>query len=713
MVKKMKYIKKISVTFILALLVLLAPYSVYAKKGTTVYKGVNYKRVYNYSYYMKHYPKVRELCGGDDRKAIEYFVTKGMSKQHQAIKSFDVKSYRYGNPSLRKKYRLNYKKYYLHYMKKGYKTSKGKATRTGIRKLQSPITVYQGKDYKNTYNYNYYRSHNADVRKKYKDDDYGILIHYVTYGIKEGRPGNSREAARLAAESKTSADEIRSDSFQINSVKISGSKVVATAFNTVSNGVTAYLFAVPPYVNSVSKAAPVAQSVVSGATVSFTAPLNLNTSSSLLQCKFYVGVKDGNAYKLASNAWYIQNPEAAAGNTAAFPKSSRGTKKGLKSLIGTSTYINKIVELNCSHVIADFPLEIFLNGGGLHYTYEGKTYEFSSSILSYQSCLRQLREKGVVVTGVFYLSDRSLSRFILPSALTADLSRSATFALNSANANRKELEALFSCLGHYFTSGGALMGNWIFGNESNQYRTYCNCGDVSYATYIKHFCDSFRMFNTAVKSQYANARTYICFDHNWNLSFNLSGSYNAKNVLTSFAAKLKEEGNVHFDVALHPYPAPEQDPRVWRQGSLVSMTENSQQYTPMNISYVAKYIKRTYGNDVHIILPETGINSYYGGRNMESEQAAGIAYAYYKTEFDPNIDMIGIHREKDDPSENSAGFHLGIYSSSFSNPKKAVNVFKYMDTKSYSKYTSSCLGTIGSGATWSSLISGFNGGRFR
>ena len=40
-------------------------------------------------------------------------------------------------------------------MKKGYKTAQGKRTRTGIKKLQKPITVYKGKDYSATYSYTY------------------------------------------------------------------------------------------------------------------------------------------------------------------------------------------------------------------------------------------------------------------------------------------------------------------------------------------------------------------------------------------------------------------------------------------------------------------------------------------------------------------------------------------------------------------------------
>lgn len=707
-------LKRITYVLLMFVMLTLMPCAVQAKSGTTVYKGVNYKRVYNYSYYMKKYPEVKELTGGDPKKAIAYFVNYGMAKQHQAIKTFNVKSYRYGNPSLRKKYRLNYKKYYLHYMKKGYKTAQGKRTRTGIKKLQKPITVYKGKDYSATYSYTYYRKHNPDVRKKYKDDDYGILIHYVKYGIKEGRPGNAKEAARLAqkeSSSSSSSSSASKDSFVIDSCKISGKDVLVHAANTVSDGTEAYLFAVPSYVTSLKGYEPVASLAVKSGDVTLSAPLMKGTASSLLQKKFYIAVKSGSSYKIASNAYYIQNPEASASNKEAFPTAKRGTKKGLKTQITTSTFINKAVDLKCSHVIADFPLEAFLGGHGLRYTYEGTVYEFSSSIFAYQSYLKQLNDKGIVVTGIFYLSDPSMTKYMLPTAAAGDKSRSIIFALNTVNSNRKELEALFSCLGYYFTSGGARMANWVFGNESNQYRTYCFSGSVSYDTYIKHYCDSYRMFNTAVKSQYANARTYICFDHNWNLSFDLAGSYNGKRVLASIAKQLKAEGDIHFDVSLHPYPSPEQDPRVWVKSNLVSMSADTQQYVPMNMSYVASYIKKTYGKDVHIILPETGINSRYQGREMQAEQAAGVAYAYYKTEFDPNIDMIAIHRDLDDTNEYHDGFYLGLYGSSFSNPRKAAEVFKYMDTKSWSKYTKSCLSTIGI-SSWGAVISGFNGNRF-
>ena len=131
-----------------------------------------------------------------------------------------------------------------------------------------------------------------------------------------------------------------------------------------------------------------------------------------------------------------------------------------------------------------------------------------------------------------------------------------------------------------------------------------------------------------------------------------------------------------------------------------------------NISVMADYLKKTYGEDVHIILPETGINSKYRGKEMQNAQAASIAYSYYLTEFDPNIDMIGIHREMDDPSEATIGFYVGLYRSSFHDPKKSAKVFKYMDTKKWKKYTGKYLKYIKKGASWKKLVKGFSSARF-
>ncbi len=656
--KKHGILKRAAALLLAAVLVIgLFPLSASAaskKKYPTIYNGVNYAKVYSFKYYMKKYPSVKKKVGNNPKKALSYFVRKGMKKGQRASKSFDVKSYYRGNPALRRRYGKQYKLYYLHYINKGYKYPAYKKTATGVKKM-----VYE----------------------------------------KVSKP--------------TPVKKITSSSVTITSCKISGNNVILKATNNnLGTGTALQLFAVPSYATKVSVKSSKKTLKVSGKTISCSIPLNLGTSDSVLQKKFLFAAKNGDSWKNASNSFYIQNPQAAARITTAFPKPARGTKKGLKSQILSSEYRNKITELNCSHVAVDFPLEIFLDGSGLPYRYNGKTYYFSTAVLDFQEALRKICSKGIVVTGVFYLSDRNLTEYMPPEAARGSRSGRATFNVNTSNSNRLRLEALFSCLADKLCSNGSFVANWVFGNEINHYSLYNYSGDISYARYVKYNADAFRMFNTAVKSRVKNARTYFSFDHNWNLSFRLEGSYKGRTLLKSINAYLKKQGAIHWDIALHPYPSPELDPRFWNRSRLATDSGTPEQYTMLNMRKLSKWIKNIYGKSVHIILPETGISSYYQGREMESEQAAAVAYAYYLAEFDPNIDMIAIHREKSDPSEEAQGFHVSLYRSSFSNPKKSAKVFRYMDTKKYKTYASPYLKYINSASSWSSIVKGFSPARF-
>ena len=699
---------KTAAAILFAVLIAMPAAGVFAASHPTVYNGVDYRRVYSYDYFVARYPGISEKYGGNDKQILNYFVTTGMKRQLRGIKSFSVKSYRYGNPDLRRKYVYDYKKYYMHYVKSGYKSKSRKATALGVTKMRSPVTTYKGKDYAKVYDYFYYTKHNPDVVEDVGDDDLKVLEHFARYGQREGRAG------RAPAASPSCRYDDGSVKVTISSVKITGSgtKVTVKAKTTGKSGIRIGLFPQPSYVTGVKGKTPSVTGRTSSA-ITLTMPLNRNNSKSVLQDKFYIAAQSkSGSWRVCSNYMYIQNPEACATNTKAFPKPARGTKKGLKMLIGTDEYIRKAIDLKCSHVLVDFPIEIFLRGSGLNYRYEGKTYNFSSSILAYQTQLKKLKSAGIVATGVFYLSDRSMTQYMMPTAAAADRSGSTIFAINTKNSKRKTLEALFSCLADYFTRDGALLANWIYGNESNQYKVYNFCGNVTYSHFIKDYTEQFRLFNTAVKSRWKNARTYICFDHNWNLSFDLAGSYRGKAMLASINTYLKKHGAVHWDLALHPYPSPEQDARFWNRSRLVSFSGSSQQYTMLNIGYIAKYIKETYGKGVHIILPETGYSSVYQGTNMEAAQAAAIAYSYYIAEFDSRIDMIGIHREMNDRGEAAAGFSQGIFRYSFNDPKPAADVFKYMDTPSWKAHTQKYLRYINRASSWKSLVSRFSAGRF-
>ena len=150
----------------------------------TVYNGVDYSRVFDYTYYVNHNADVKKAFGNDYLAVLKHFVNYGMREGRRAKGSFDVKSYKNANADLRVAYGNDLTKYYLHYIKWGYKENR-KAT--GVSKLQNPITKLDGVDYSRVYDYNYYLSKNSDVKKAFGGDDVAVLRHFINYGMKEGR----------------------------------------------------------------------------------------------------------------------------------------------------------------------------------------------------------------------------------------------------------------------------------------------------------------------------------------------------------------------------------------------------------------------------------------------------------------------------------------------------------------------------------------------
>ena len=489
-----------------------------------------------------------------------------------------------------------------------------------------------------------------------------------------------------------------------HSVTIKGSGIPKTVLDK-----KIYLFAVSPYDDTVDGYEPVASADMAES-FEMTVPLNLNSSSSLLQKKFYVAYLESGAYHIMSGGYYIENPEAAAANTAAFP--SAATKKGLKRGV-SDTEIAHALDLKCSSVAIDLPLENFCGNSGSGYTYEGTTYYFNTSRIEYyRNQFIKYNQHGIQITAIIFLSDSSLTDLILPTALHGSNKSSAIlYAMNSENAGRKKLEALFSLMASRWTTDGCCVSNWVLGNEVDHYDVYHYSGDISYSRYHEFLADEYRMFNAAVKSEWSNARCYICFDHNWNLGWNLDGWYKGLQLTADFNSDLVHQGGVHWDISMHPYPSPEQDCRFWYRNSTVTDSGTSEQITMLNARYFAAYIKNTYGSATHIIMSETGLSSKYNGTDIQYQQAASVALAYYLAEFDSNIDEIDIHRVADDRSETDEGWYLGLYTWGYAAEKLSVNVFRYMDTTSWSGQTSSYL-VYANIKSWGDLVPGFNGNKF-
>ena len=87
----------------------------------TVYGGIDYAPVYQFSYYIRKYPDIRKAYGYDRAKVLRHFVKYGMKEGRQASASFQVQYYRRRYADLRKAYGSQLMKYYLHYIRHGIK----------------------------------------------------------------------------------------------------------------------------------------------------------------------------------------------------------------------------------------------------------------------------------------------------------------------------------------------------------------------------------------------------------------------------------------------------------------------------------------------------------------------------------------------------------------------------------------------------------------
>ena len=163
-----------------------------ASTAVTVYKGVDYSKVYNFEYYVAHNSYVKKHYADNPKGALKYFVKKGMKKRQVASADFNVNSYINGKKVLRRRYKNDYKKYYLHYIKKGYKyKSFRKAATGGLTKMTDYCVRYAGVDYSRVYDYNYYVSHNEDVKKNFGVDDLAAFEDFMERGIYLGLQGNA------------------------------------------------------------------------------------------------------------------------------------------------------------------------------------------------------------------------------------------------------------------------------------------------------------------------------------------------------------------------------------------------------------------------------------------------------------------------------------------------------------------------------------------
>ena len=158
----------------------------------------DYFAVYDYDYYISHYPDVADAFGNDRDAVFSHFLACGMAEGRRGNESFDVGGYYNRYPDLRRAFGSELPAYYEHFVQHG--SAEGRdASPCGV--VQGWATTSGGVDYSSVYDPEFYLGRYPDVRSAYTTvsatgevelvDDAAVLSHFLACGMAEGRRGNN------------------------------------------------------------------------------------------------------------------------------------------------------------------------------------------------------------------------------------------------------------------------------------------------------------------------------------------------------------------------------------------------------------------------------------------------------------------------------------------------------------------------------------------
>ena len=258
------------------------------------------------------------------------------------------------------------------------------------------------------------------------------------------------------------------------------------------------------------------------------------------------------------------------------------------------------------------------------------------------------------------------------------------YMLNAADADGV---ALMAKLMHEVASNGPGQ-DYIIGNEVN-IRKWCYISYVDEEQFIREYMQVFRVAYNAIKSADANARVFICLDHDWDRDhpedyWEHYCMIDSKDFLTKFNEMIKEEGNIDWCLAFHPHLAPLTNAKFWDNSEPYrSLVANDRMVTIENLGVMTDHIKQeeflnTRGQVRDVMATEVTYSANQGA----DAQAAAVFAAYMSVLRNPYIETIVINQ---DPQEDINGIFT----------EKALEVYENMDGPDGYKYDSWAKQVIG------------------
>lgn len=419
------------------------------------------------------------------------------------------------------------------------------------------------------------------------------------------------------------------------------------------------------------------------------------------------------------------------------PTKGAVSQKGLQIDFGM---LSDVEELGISEAFLNIPLERVLSNSATKYAYDynGKTYYFNTVIEDYDTIISKLTEAGINITAAFINQYQDGYEYLLYPGVTR---HDGTFyyAINTATSEgRNAVEAVCHFIAaRYNGTGKGKISNYVIGNEVNDNMAYNYIGEMGIDQYVPIYYQTFKTMYDALRAENSGANVYIPLEQRWTTD-NTSKEYAGRDFLEIFDRLSKQDGNIYWNLAYHPYSFPITNNNVltdnWpsvdkdgvkNDGGEITDAQDTKLISMKNINVLTDYMQNSNMRDRDgkvrsIILSEQGYTSESPISGTDEKlQAASIAYAYYASEMNPYIDAFILNGHIDTIVESNY-YKFGLWNSVWSNekneyvattPKYAYNMYKYIDTDRSLSVTDFALETLGI-TSWDAVIDNFDASKF-
>lgn len=239
-----------------------------------------------------------------------------------------------------------------------------------------------------------------------------------------------------------------------------------------------------------------------------------------------------------------------------------------------------------------------------------------------------------------------------------------------------------------YTDGLTNLQDFVIGNEVNE-RCWNYMAYVDWDTYVRKYVQAFRICYTAIKSHNPNAMVYTSLDQVWNKNTPNTEYLDGDEFLEKFNDMILENGNIDWNLSIHPYPNPLYYPKFWDLSGVANgemfkaQVDTDQVITFQNLSAVTnvlcqpKYLNR-FGTVRDVIIGEIGMGTNAG----DTAQAVGLCAAWAAFERNPFITQF-MYLEVD-----VNGFFPTL-------TPKSREIFNALGTKDEAKYMTWAMKEIG------------------